>query len=714
VAFSGKKALRLLTRLLKASCLALLIFVVILSAVTLWTFEVRLQRWPAFIFSAPFSISLGDNLDQVKFFDRLSRLGYTANTGYVPDRGQWSQTGSALNINFKNCPIRQLGVPVGPVEVSLDWNTVRSIRLLRSHEEVSKILLEPELIAVRPSRGKAPELCRFIPLQKIPGLLVDAILLTEDTNFYSHSGIDIGSIQRAFKTNLQVGRYALGGSTITQQLIRMELLTPEKILWRKAAEIILAVAADAIYSKSTILEAYLNRVYFGHWGPYPVKGVAEAASNFFGKDPSEMDAAECSLLAALIRAPNVINPYRHPERALGRRNMILGLLFKDGKISRDTYDEAVESPVKMRRSGLQPLKADALVELMNKYAPAQTKTASGIQQDFMTSVDSFFQSEAENELKKLGESGAEAHLLLANPESGELRSLVSPGPLKWKGNGGDLDAFLPLLLIPALSDTKKDFLRNISTTPSAPNDGELRASTLRRSLLTQRSQILNKVVASLGNEPLAAFLRISGVRAKANGQIDISPVTPKQFTESYAILASLGKAVEIAPSIWTPDGVSLTKPSEPRNLRLNRTAMFLVNYLLKDLKTTAEKEPIPDKNLSQPSVFTSRDKEGLWGIAYRNDSILVIRLPGKKVPEAKLRKLVTSLFAATATQDSTPDGLQVPEGIVFRRVCVSSGLRATSTCPDVIREAFLKGTEPRGWCLQLHDLGSQRPEGKKK
>ncbi len=714
MAFSGKKAFKLFARILKASCLALLIFIVILLGITLWTFEVRLQRWPAFIFSAPFNLSVGDNLEQARFFDRLSRLGYTANTGYVPDRGQWSQTGSALNINFKNCPIRQLGVPVGPVEISLDWNTVRSIRLLMSHQEVRRILLEPEFVAVRPARGKGPELCRFVPLHKIPGLLVDAILLTEDTNFYSHSGIDLASIQRAFKTNLQVGRYAIGGSTVTQQLIRMEILTPEKILWRKAAEIMLAVVAEAIYSKSTILEAYLNRVYFGHWGPYPVKGVAEAASNFFGKDLSEMNAAESALLAALIRAPNVINPLRHPERALGRRNMILGLLFKAGKISRDAYDEAVESPVKMRRSVLQPIKTDALVELMNRYTPAQTKSSSEIQQDFLTSVDSFFQSEAENELKKLGESGTEAHLLLANPESGELRSFVSPGPLKWNGKGGDLDVFLPLLLIPALSDNKKDFLRNILTSRNPSNDDESSASTLRQALLTQRPQILNKVVASQGNESLAAFLRQAGINAKANGQIDISPVTPKQFAQSYAILASLGNAVELAPSIWTPDGGSLTKPSEPRNLGLNRTAMFLVNYLLKDLKITFEKEPMPEKNLSQPSVFTSRDKEGIWGIAYRNDSILVVRLPGKKVTEAKLRKLVTGLFAAAATQDSTSRGLLVPEGIVFRRVCVSSGLLATSTCPDVIREAFLKGTEPKGWCLQMHDLGPRRSQEKRK
>jgi len=123
----------------------------------------------------------------------------------------------------------------------------------------------------------------------------------------------------AIKTNIKARRYVQGGSTISQQLIRMTILRPEKTLWRKINEVFLALAADAIYSKGTILQAYLNRIYLGHWGSLPVKGVEEASRNFFGKSLNELDPADCAFLAAAIRAPNVINPFKHPERAKGRR-----------------------------------------------------------------------------------------------------------------------------------------------------------------------------------------------------------------------------------------------------------------------------------------------------------------------------------------------------------------------------------------------------------
>ena len=371
---------------------------------------------------------------------------------------------------------------------------------MRSRENVNRIVLEPELLSIMPAQGYGPELCRPIPLEKIPPLLVDAIVLTEDTRFFSHQGIDLFSIGQALKTNLRAGRYVQGGSTIPQQLIRMTILTPEKTMGRKVNEILLALVADAIYSKKTILEAYLNRVYLGQWGPLPIHGVGEAARHLFGKGVSELDAAECSLMAATIRAPGVINPHRHLERTQTRRNMVLGLLFKAGKMSREQFDEAINRPVTMKKSGAPPVKAASFLDLVrdgvSKHLPAQSST----RQDVITSLDPLMQTEAELTLKRMGEAGTQTHLILANPVTGDLRAFITPGPGRWSGNGGSLESFLPLLIIPALIPDKQDRARYTLTSQVFAHAQTGGAVTFRAAFRNEKTMLIQRMVAAEGDK----------------------------------------------------------------------------------------------------------------------------------------------------------------------------------------------------------------------
>jgi penicillin-binding protein 1B len=690
-------------------CLA---YLFVLIGIVVWTFEVKLQRWPTFVYAAPFSLQVGDDLTDARFIERLVRLGYVRSPSLAPEPGQWSQLGSSLRLFLEHSPLVSQGIASGPVNISLDWNSVRSITLMRSHENVNRIVLEPELLTIIPASGCHPELCRQIPMEKIPSLLVDAIVLTEDSRFFSHSGIDLLSIGRALKTNLRAGRYVQGASTIPQQLIRMTILTPKKTIGRKVNEILLALVANAFYSKKTILEAYLNRVYFGQWGPFPIQGVAEAASHLFGKDVGELDAAECALMAATIRAPGVINPHRHLERTQARRNMVLGLLFKAGKISREQYEEAKNSPVTMKKSGSPPVKAASFLDLVKDGLPKLLPTPSGTRQDVITSLDPIMQIAAESTLKRLGEIGTQSHLILANPVTGDLKAFITPGPGRWSGNGGSPETFLPLLMIPALIPDKQDRAKHTLTSQIFAPTQTGGAVTFRAAFRNERTLLIQRLIAA-DEDKILSVLKEFGVRARPKGEqtLAVDPVSPMSMAQVYSEMATLGNAAPLGPGIKIAGESSTDSPADRKRVSVKPAVLFLINYLLKGLDVAEVKEGGKGNSWEAPSHFDAQDKGGLWKIAYRSDALLLARIPGSQVGGRKIDSMLEKLLPKAGP---STEGLPVvPEGIVFRKICVQSGLRATSICPHVIREPFLRGTQPLEWCPLRHGSDALGSESKK-
>ncbi len=190
---------------------------------------------------------------------------------------------------------------------------------------------------------------RFVvPLEKMPEQLIQAFIAAEDARFYSHPGVDIRSILRAFIKNLEAGQVVQGGSTITQQVTKSFLLTPERSYQRKFREAILAYRIDQAFSKDEILFLYLNQIYLGH-GAY---GVQAAAENYFGKSVADLNLAECAMLAGLPQAPSDYSPYRHPESAKNRQIYVLRRMVEEGHITRAEADaaETVELDIKARRN----------------------------------------------------------------------------------------------------------------------------------------------------------------------------------------------------------------------------------------------------------------------------------------------------------------------------------------------------------------------------
>jgi penicillin-binding protein 1A len=182
----------------------------------------------------------------------------------------------------------------------------------------------------------------LVPMSRIPRNVRLAFLAAEDADFYKHRGVDPIGIARAFVTNLAENRVVQGGSTITQQVVKALLLSPERSYERKLKELILALRLETKLSKDDILYLYLNQIYFGG-GAY---GVAAAAQEFFDTDVDKLTIAQAALLAGLPRAPSRYDPQRRPQRALARQHYVLGRMRDEGFITAEQYNEALAEPLR--------------------------------------------------------------------------------------------------------------------------------------------------------------------------------------------------------------------------------------------------------------------------------------------------------------------------------------------------------------------------------
>jgi len=238
-----------------------------------------------------------------------------------------------------------------------------------------------------------------IPLGEVPPLLVRAFIAAEDSRFFQHQGIDPFSILRAALKNLEAGTIKQGGSTITQQVTRSFLLTPERSYIRKIKEVILSYRIEKAFTKEEILFLYLNQIYLGH-GAY---GVQAAAENYFGKSVKELNLAECAVLAGLPQAPTRYSPFRHPEQARARQVYVLNRMVEEGFITREQADEAlsVKLDIKPRRN-IYVEQVPYYTEHVRRYVEGKYGVdalySQGLQMHTAVSIE--FQKIAEQEVNK--------------------------------------------------------------------------------------------------------------------------------------------------------------------------------------------------------------------------------------------------------------------------------------------------------------------------
>lgn len=238
-----------------------------------------------------------------------------------------------------------------------------------------------------------------IKIDKIPQLLIQAFLATEDSGFYSHFGVDFKGIARATFQHLLTGEKRQGGSTITMQVARNFLLSKEKTYSRKIKEIILALQIERRYSKNKIMELYLNKIYLGQHS----YGVSAAAHAYFGKTLLELDLAQIAMIAGLPKAPSANNPITNPKMALQRRNYVLNRMLKLNYIKQSEFDSAInqESTASLRYAKSKALvNAPFVAEMVRKKIVKQYADKSftlGLK--VYTTIVSSFQSSATRSLR---------------------------------------------------------------------------------------------------------------------------------------------------------------------------------------------------------------------------------------------------------------------------------------------------------------------------
>jgi penicillin-binding protein 1A len=251
-----------------------------------------------------------------------------------------------------------------------------------------------ELIAEYGEKRRLP-----ISIEDTPQELLDAILASEDANFYSHSGVDFTGILRAILANFRTGGHGQGASTVTMQVARNYFLTREKTYTRKFTEVLLAFKLEKQLEKQQILELYVNKIFLGHRS----YGFGAAALVYYGKPINELNLAQLAMLAGLPKAPSSNNPISNPERAITRRNYVLGRMLKLGYITQQQHDIAFSGPVTAKRHATNPdLHAPYIAEMVRdymveNYGEEETYTAG---YNVFTSINADFQRAANEALFK--------------------------------------------------------------------------------------------------------------------------------------------------------------------------------------------------------------------------------------------------------------------------------------------------------------------------
>lgn len=355
--------------LIGLGCVLLLFFLVCASVFSYYYFkyepivDARLEK-PLFvhtakIYAAPQEVRVGQKLSASGVADDLRDAGY-------------SDTSSRWHSKVGTFTFRPSGITVYPGPES--YHAQQSATITFSNGLVSGITgdqgqqvaayeLEPELITGL-SEGAHRTKRRLVTYSELPANMVNAVISIEDRRYFEHGGVDYPRLFGALWADIRAGRPAEGGSTLTMQLARNFFLSPRKKIKRKIIEIAITFQLEHRFTKQQIFQMYANEVPLGEVGSFAITGFGQAAETFFGKSVRQLDLSECALLAGLIQSPSYLNPYRHPARAIRRRNQVLDRMYEYGHITKAQEKAAEAEALKLTPANIDAGEAPYFVDLV--------------------------------------------------------------------------------------------------------------------------------------------------------------------------------------------------------------------------------------------------------------------------------------------------------------------------------------------------------------
>jgi len=308
------------------------------------------------IYALPKTVRDGEQIQAKEIAAELRRAGYSDQQGQST-LGTFHVSKDGIEIT----PGAESYHSPEPARISIQDGKVDKIS--SNGNDLSAYELEPQLVTAlfdAEQRSKR-ELVKY---DDIPPQMVQAVLAIEDRRFFEHSGVNFLRMAEAAWIDVVRGRHEQGGSTLTMQLSRGFFLTPEKTIKRKLTEMLIAEELEQKFTKKQIFEFYANWVDLGQRGSFAISGFAEASKAYFNKDLKDITLPEAALLAGIIQRPSYLSPYRHSERALDRRNLVLESMVETHAITREQADKAKAAPLKLAPPNVEASDAPYFVDMV--------------------------------------------------------------------------------------------------------------------------------------------------------------------------------------------------------------------------------------------------------------------------------------------------------------------------------------------------------------
>ncbi len=574
----------------------------------------------------------------------------------------------------------------------------------------------------------------IIPIEEMPATLIRAFISSEDARFFEHQGIDLLSIFRALIKNIKSMDIVQGGSTITQQITKSLLLSPEKSYTRKIKEAILARRIENSLSKRDILSIYLNQIYLGHRS----YGVEAAALTYFGKHASELNLAESALLAGLPKAPSAYSPIRHPLKAQKRQRYVLQRMLQRGYITKDQAKEAADMtlniiPPENKNIKVAPYFTEHLRQYLENtygtdllygeglkvYTPLNSLMQKSAQRAVESGLNDFETREGSQEG---GGARVQGALVAMEPRTGHVKALV--GGVNFLENQFNRaiqarrqlgSAFKPIVYAAALD---KDYATTTIIIDSPlifkiksdmefwePRNYDLAFKgpiTLRKALAYSRNIITIKILQDIGIDYVINYAKRLGIDSPLNRDLSLalgsSGVSLLEITRAYAVFANQGFKVEpiFITKVTDRNGTVL----EENKPRLAQAISPQTSYIMTSLLTSVVEEGTGRKvkALHRPcagKTGTTNDVRDAWFIGFTPHIIAGTWVGfddekplGKHETGAVAASPIWLNFMQDVLEGTPMKTFSIPEGIIFVKIDPETGKPPSPQSRKIIFECF--------------------------